>query len=50
MCLRCVALVVSTTMDDMYCWYSDLTSNGRDNSVVYKGIEQEDWGGLGPPM
>ena len=27
-------------MDDMYCWYSDLTSNGSDNSVVYKGIEQ----------
>ena len=37
-------------MDDMYCWYSDLTSNGSKNSVAYKGIEQWDWGGLGPPM
>ena len=48
MCLQCAALVVSTTMDDMHCWYIGLTSSGNDNSVVYKGIEQGDWGGLGP--
>ena len=34
-------------MDDMYCY---VPSNGSENSVAYKGIEQGDWGGLGPPV